>query len=105
MTSSDKFEAKQEYLQAIHLAESAEKLLVNLDFKRVVLDYYLKGFAIKQTKELINYPVGSSEYNEVVRQLDAISLFDNYLSNLITQGQLAREDLIYLDVSPDDENN
>lgn len=102
MTSNNEFEAKQDYLQSISLGENTERLLVNLEFKKVIMDYYLKDLVIKLTKELVNYSVNTPEHNEIVRQLDAISLFDNFLHELITEGQLAREDLVYLETNPEE---
>lgn len=102
MTSNNEFEAKQMYLYDIDLGNATERLLVNIDFKKVILDYYLKDLVIKLSKELANYSVNTPEHNEIVRQLDAISLFDNCLFNLKLKGQLAQEDLIYLDTNPDE---
>ena len=89
--------------RAIELLEKLERLKHNQDFKHVITEHFSKVYALEVLEGLHQFSANSDAYNEKVRQLDAISMFNQFLVNLENEGQIARENERFLSKIPDED--
>ena len=88
--------------ERIELAQSLNRLIrTNPDFIKVFLQDYQEKFVLGLVKDLTRYDVNHPDYTNTVRKIEAVSLFNTYINDVIEQGQSARDDLDYLSRTPD----
>lgn len=88
--------------ERIELAQSLNRLIrTNPDFIKVFLRDYQEKFVLDLVKDLARYDVNHPDYANTVRKIEAVSLFNTYINDVIEQGQSARDDLDYLSRTPD----
>lgn len=87
----------------IELLDKLERLKHNQDFKHVITDYFSKVHALEVMEDLHQFPVNSDAYNEKIRQLDAISMFNQFLVELENNGQIAKDNERYLSKIPNED--
>lgn len=88
----------------IELIDKLERLRHNQDFKFVITNHFSKVFALEVLEGLQQFPRNSAAYYEKVRQLDAISMFNQFLTNIENEGQIAKENERFLSKIPDEDN-
>lgn len=67
------------------LLQSLERLLVNADFKKVILDGFLKSYPLSVVMNRGKLSLEPQESLDIERQLDSVALFNLYLENKISQ--------------------
>lgn len=87
----------------IKLYDSLKKLSLNTDFILVFKEYYCKDYVLQLVSKLNEHSEDTTEYRDIVRQLSAISSFQNFISNVITNGAMARQALSELLAIPESE--
>ena len=87
----------------IELLDKLERLKHNQDFKQVITNFYSNVYALDIVNELYQFPVNSDAFNEKIRKLDAISMFNQFLVELENNGQIAKDNERYLSKIPDEE--
>lgn len=87
----------------LELTKSLEHLKTDKQFEKLITKEYLQNYPLMLVNRLGRLQKDSAEYNEVVAELDAISRLDNYLQNIINQGQLATHSLMDVKSIPDSE--
>lgn len=88
----------------IELLDKLERLKHNQDFKFVITEHYSKAYALEVLEGLHQFPRNSDAYDEKVRQLDAISMFSQFLTNIENDGQIAKDNERFLSKIPDEDN-
>ena len=88
----------------IELLDKLERLKHNQDFKHVITEHFSKVFALEVLEGLHQFPQNSAAYDEKVRQLDAISMFNQFLTNIENDGQIAKDNERFLSKIPDEDN-
>jgi len=104
-TRSDLTKQIATYESEVGNADALGRLMVNKDFKEVFLEGYCKAHALSLIKDLSNYSTDTSDYRNIVEDLDAISRFQTYLNETTIKGQLAKADLVLAKSIPDSELN
>lgn len=89
--------------RSIDLLDKLERLKHNQDFKSVFINYFSKEYALNVVNELNQFPINSDAYNEKIRVLDSISMFNKFLDELENEGQIAKDNERYLSKIPDEE--
>lgn len=92
---------RQNYKQMITLSQLMERLLVNVDFRQLIVEHYFTNYPLYLLDSLSQYDKGSKQYDEIVRELDSISVVRSYLFGLIDKGQWAVEELKQIASIPD----
>ena len=88
--------------ERIELAQSLDRLIrTNPDFIKVFLQDYQEKYVLGLVKDLARYDTNHPDYANTVRKIEAVSLFNTYINDVIEQGQSARDDLDYLSRTPD----
>lgn len=88
--------------ERIELAQSLDRLIrTNPDFIKVFLQDYQEKYVLGLVKDLARYDANQPDYANTVRKIEAVSLFNTYINDVIEQGQSARDDLDYLSRTPD----
>ena len=88
--------------ERIELAQSLDRLIrTNPDFIKVFLQDYQEKYVLGLVKDLERYNANHLDYANTVRKIEAVSLFNTYINDVIEQGQSARDDLDYLSRTPD----
>ena len=88
--------------ERIELAQSLDRLIrTNPDFIKVFLQDYQEKYVLGLVKDLARYDRNHPDYANTVRKIEAVSLFNTYINDVIEQGQSARDDLDYLSRTPD----
>lgn len=88
--------------ERIELAQSLNRLIrTNPDFIKVFLQDYQEKFVLGLVKDLARYDASHPDYVNTIRKIEAVSLFNTYINDVIEQGQSARDDLDYLSRTPD----
>ena len=88
--------------ERIELAQSLDRLIrTNSDFIKVFLQDYQEKYVLGLVKDLARYAANHPDYANTVRKIEAVSLFNTYINDVIEQGQSARDDLDYLSRTPD----
>ena len=87
----------------IELLDKLERLKHNQDFKQVITNFYSNVYALDIVNELHQFPVNSDAFNEKIRQLDAISMFNQFLVELENNGQIAKDNERYLSKIPNED--
>ena len=88
--------------ERIELAQSLDRLVrTNSDFIKVFLQDYQEKFVLGLVKDLAMFDANHPDYANTVRKIEAVSLFNTYINDVIEQGQSARDDLDYLSRTPD----
>lgn len=88
----------------IELLDKLERLKHNQDFKFVITEHYSKAYALELLEGLHQFPRDSAAYDEKLRQLDAISMFNQFLTNIENDGQIAKENERFLSKIPDEDD-
>lgn len=81
------------YQNDIELSKAVNQLEHNSAFKTVVLDNLFNKEVILLVNQLASLNKSTSEYNEVIRKLDAISYLKNYLQQLTEAGNTAERNI------------
>lgn len=81
------------YQNDIELSKAVNQLEHNSAFKTVVLDNLFNKEVILLVNQLASLNKSTSEYNEVIRKLDAISYLKNYLQQLTEAGNAAERNI------------
>ncbi len=81
------------YQNDIELSKAVNQLEHNSAFKTVVLDNLFNKEVILLVNQLASLNKSTSEYNEVIRKLDAISYLKNYLQQLTEAGSAAERNI------------
>lgn len=81
------------YQNDIELSKAVNQLEHNSAFKTVVLDNLFNKEVILLVNQLASLNNSTSEYNEVIRKLDAISYLKNYLQQLTETGNTAERNI------------
>ena len=88
--------------ERIELAQSLDRLIrTNPDFIKVFLQDYQEKYVLGLVNDLARYAANHPDYANTVRKIEAVSLFNTYINDVIEQGQSARDDLDYLSRTPD----
>lgn len=88
----------------IELLDKLERLKHNQDFKHVITEHYSKVYALELLEGLHQFSRDSAAYDEKLRQLDAISMFNQFLTNIENEGQIAKENERFLSKIPDEDD-
>lgn len=90
--------------RSIELLDRLERLKHNQDFKHVITEHFSKVYALELLEDLHQFPRDSAAYDEKLRQLDAISMFNQFLTNIENEGQIAKENERFLSKIPDEDD-
>lgn len=77
----------------VDLGEAIERLMLNKDFQKVILENYFVANNLAIVKDLSNHLKSSNEYAKLIAQLDAISECQSYLFGLQEKYLMAKQDL------------
>ena len=81
----------------IELANALYRLQSSsLDFAKVFFKDYQEKYVLKLVEQLALYDSSHPEYANIIRKLEAISLFKAYLNEIAEQGQSAKDEIAYL---------
>lgn len=89
---SDLRQLKEEARKKIELAESLQRLYANRDFKSVFLDNYLKDEIVRLVLLRTEVGMDTEQGSNLLREIDSIGLFKNYLDRIHLQGELASKE-------------
>lgn len=79
--------------ELVERKRQAEKLASNREFKKLVLDGYFKDEAVRLVG-LSAEPTVSAYKEQIFTEIQAISLFQQYLRNVIRLGTLAEAEMV-----------
>lgn len=75
-----------QHRREVELGEAMTQLSLNPAFKLVIENHLFKETVQGLVLQLASISKSTSQYEEVLRELDAISYLQNYLQNTITKG-------------------
>lgn len=75
-------------------ADKLQRLLDNEDFKELITEGFLKKFALEQVYALANPQLQDDKFQaKIQKHLQGIASFNDYLEEILANGQVAKEDL------------
>lgn len=77
--------------EAVALAEAMKRLLKNDDFQKVFEKAYVEDWAITQAQNIAIYNAESR--GQITEQMVARSIFSIFCSDIIAEGNVAKEEL------------
>lgn len=86
-------EAKAHFADVISKKEAAKRLADNDDFKLLVLTGYFVDEPQRLGELLSSGKLNEKVASDCVNSLDAIGKFRNYMKNIMTQGNMAEDEL------------
>lgn len=102
MSTTEEIELSiQEAKKLIARKDAAQRLADNRDFKELVLEGYLKDEAVRLAH--ISADANMKEYREeIMLSMQGISLFRQYMQNLIRMGEMAQAEMYDYEQALDD---
>lgn len=86
-----------------NLADALKRLYSNPDFVMVFKNHYSKDVVLELVSNMTLYDTDTTEYKEIVKSLNVISSFNQFLDKLLTNGAMAEMSLNDLTAIPDEE--